>query len=137
MARGGEAALWSPQVTPFTLRCPFPPSAVELWAARGGFEHSPHCISTRTATAEGLRISQGRFQPKKKKKRKVILSKAPSATVSGEAHGIVSQWKERFMFPCEDTLHGLSSDRQGAGRNFILVPVRPQNVVLLNADILH
>lgn len=78
----------------------------------------------------------------KKKKRKVILSKAagskaPSATVSGEAHGIVSQWKERFMFTCEDTLHGLSSDRQGAGRNFILVPVRPQNVVLLNADILR
>ena len=58
----------SPLVTPFTFRCPFPPSPVTLWAARGSFEDTPHYISTKTVRAEGMRISQGYFGPKKKRK---------------------------------------------------------------------
>lgn len=64
--------MWSPPVTSFTFHCPFPPSAVTLWAAHGGFEDSPHYISTEIVRAEGMRISQGYFGPKKKKKRKLF-----------------------------------------------------------------
>lgn len=89
--------MWSPPVTSFTFHCPFPPSAVTLWAAHGGFEDSPHYISTEIVRAEGMRISQGYFGPKKKKKevtlrilRKAAGSTAPHAAVSGEAHGVIS-----------------------------------------------
>ena len=91
-----EAALRSPLVTPFTFRCPFPPSPVTLWAARGSFEDTPHYISTKTVRAEGMRISQGYFGPKKKKDvilrilRKAAGSKAPHAAISGEARGVIS-----------------------------------------------
>lgn len=61
--------MWSPPVTSFTFHCPFPPSAVTLWAAHGGFEDSPHYISTEIVRAEGMRISQGYFGPKKKKRK--------------------------------------------------------------------
>lgn len=63
-----EAALWNPQVTLFTFRCPFPPSAIVLWATHGSFEDSPHYISTKIVRTEGMRISQQYTGPKKKKR---------------------------------------------------------------------
>lgn len=89
-----EAALWNPRVTLFTFRCPFPPSAIVLWATHGSFEDSPHYISTKIVRTEGMRISQQYTGPKKKKKvvilRKAAGSKAPHAAISGEACGVIS-----------------------------------------------
>ena len=71
--------------------------------------------------SERLRVSEGYFQKKKKKNKvgagEVIPrgnttgSKATSATVSGEPHGLTFHCEERFIFPCGDMLQSLSSDR--------------------------